>query len=95
MDPYENLNQYINFKDKKTGFIEVESADHYCIWDENYPELPGRVSRPRERYVNLLTSCRIIIEITMIPYLLYQTIFQKYPNHLKAKLYFTLNSFNC
>nr|CAI5816896.1 unnamed protein product [Callosobruchus analis] len=53
MDPYEAINNYVQFQSKKTGFIEQESPNHYCLWDKNYPEHPGRVSVPKKRLEEL------------------------------------------
>lgn len=49
MDHYEAVNNYKQFQEKKTGYIEQESTGHYCIWDRKYPENPERVACARRR----------------------------------------------
>ncbi|CAH1965946.1 unnamed protein product [Acanthoscelides obtectus] len=66
MDPHEAINSYVQFQCKKTGFIEQESPEHYCLWDNNYPEHPGRVSVPRKRLeeLQLIERCEKVTRQT-------------------------------
>ncbi|XP_018566749.1 histone deacetylase 6 isoform X1 [Anoplophora glabripennis] len=62
MDHYEAVNNYKQFQDKKTGYVEQESTGHYCIWDRKYPENPERVvcARRRLEALNLIERCERI-----------------------------------
>lgn len=73
-DDYENSRSVINSFRKPTAYIYDSSVnEHYCLWDENYPECPDRVKciYNRGQELNLWERCVEIpnTENDVMPYI--------------------------
>ncbi|KAI4493221.1 hypothetical protein M0802_009509 [Mischocyttarus mexicanus] len=62
-DIYQKIIDAYNVVRKETGIIYDRSmVDHKCLWDDNYPECPERLTRILERCneLGLLNRCKLI-----------------------------------
>ncbi|CAG9855463.1 unnamed protein product [Phyllotreta striolata] len=53
MDPFEAVNKYKSNVERRTGYVEEESPEHFCKWDPLYPENAERVACPKRRLAAL------------------------------------------
>nr|XP_050853987.1 histone deacetylase 6 isoform X1 [Vespula vulgaris] len=62
-DIYQKIRDAYSVMHKETGIVYDHSMeDHRCLWDDNYPECPDRLTRILERCkeLGLLNRCKLI-----------------------------------